>query len=123
MVSKKGWEKTNFLFMLLHDFISLPQITCIRTYTPHRCEKCERNLHLRPTHDQVPSSEFSKRRSRTCCPHHPCTPAPFAMDVSKPSDLAVLTGGYFRIGMAKPSATRNGHRKKKKKGIARRVSW
>ena len=35
------------------------------------------------------------------------TPAPFAMDVSKPSDLAVLTGGYFERGMAKPSAPRN----------------
>ena len=59
------------------------------------------------------SSKLSRRWSRTRCPHHPSTPAPFAMDVSKPSDLAVLTGCYFRRGMAKPSATRNGHRKKR----------
>lgn len=40
------------------------------------------------------------------------------MDVSKPSDLAVLTGGYFGRGMAKPSATCDGHQKKR--GIAKR---
>lgn len=57
----------------------------------------------------------------------PTTPTLFAIDVSKPSDLAVLTGGYFRIGMAKPSATHDGHRKKKKEGSLRGcagwVSW
>ena len=61
------------------------------------------------------SPELSKRWSHTRWPLHPSTPAPFAMDVSKPSDLAVLTGGYFGSGMAKPSATHDGHRKKKEK--------
>lgn len=44
------------------------------------------------------------------------------MDVSKPSDLAVLTGGYSGRGMAKPSATRDGRQRKKKiyRGVAKR---
>lgn len=39
------------------------------------------------------------------------------MDVSKPSDLAVLTGGYFGRGMAKPSATCDGHQRKKEESL------
>lgn len=71
------------------------------------------------------SLELSKRWLRTRFPLHSSTPAPFAMDVSKPSDLAVLTGGYFGRGMAKPSATRDGHRKKEGllRGSARQASW
>lgn len=55
------------------------------------------------------------------------------MDVSKPSDLAVLTGGYFGRGMAKPSATCDGHQRKKEEPLRgggggtcqgeRRVHW
>lgn len=50
----------------------------------------------------------------------PCTSAPFAMDVSKPPDLAVLTGGYFGRGMAKPSAC-DSHQKKR--GSAHLGMW
>ncbi len=66
-----------------------------------------------------PPLQSSPRHGHTLVAPSTPTPAPFAMDVSKPSDLAVLTGGYFRTGMAKPSATGNGHWKKTLEKIER----
>lgn len=60
-------------------------------------------------HPRPPLWSSSRGSHLLVAPSNPSTLAPFAMDVSKPSDPAVLTGGYFERGMAKPSATCDGH--------------
>lgn len=71
----------------------LPSVCRILPFLKHSLSPlCKPSLRAHPW---PPASRLLERRPCTCCPLRPFPAATNTMDVSKPSDLAVLMGGYF----------------------------